>query len=327
MRKDARIFVAGHTGLIGSALLRRLKRDGYSQVVTLPRDLLDLQSAVCVDKFFGEKKPEYVLLAAGRVGGIIENDTYPASFMEENIAIQLNVLKAAQKARVTKLILFGSSCMYPKDCSQPMAEDILLSGKLEPTSLPYAVSKLAGVYMCLAYNKQYGGSSFIPLIPSSVYGPNDNFDPMSSHVLSALMSRFHAAKVDDADSVTLWGSGSPRREFIHADDIADACLHLLEKDISGLVFPLNIGVGSDISIKELSEAMAKVVGYKGSIVWDRGKPDGAPRKLLDSSRMRKMGWDAKIPLGIGLQQTYKWYLEGKLSVGNLMINTTLQDEK
>jgi GDP-L-fucose synthase len=311
MRKDVRIFVAGHAGLIGSALLRILEREGYSQIITLPRDRLDLQNAGCVDKFFGETRPEYVLLAAGRVGGIIENDTYPANFMEENIAIQLNVLRAAQKVNVTKLILFGSSCMYPKECSQPMTEDILLSGKLEPTSLPYAVSKLAGVYMCLAYNKQYGGSSFIPLIPNSVYGPNDNFDAKSAHVLSALMFRLHDAKMRGADSVTLWGSGSPRREFVHADDIADACLHLMERDISGLDFPLNIGVGSDVSIKELAESLAKVVGYKGSINWDLTKPDGTPRKLLDSSRMSATGWYAKIPLDEGLRQTYKWYLENQ----------------
>jgi GDP-L-fucose synthase len=311
MRKDARIFVAGHAGLIGSALLRRLESEGYSQIITLPRDRLDLQNTECVDKFFAETRPEYVLLAAGRVGGIIENDTYPASFMEENIAIQLNVLRAAQKVNVTKLILFGSSCMYPKECSQPIAEDILLSGKLEPTSLPYAVSKLAGVYMCLAYNKQYGGSSFIPLIPNSVYGPNDNFDPKSAHVLSALMSRLHDAKVREADSVTLWGSGSPRREFVHADDIADACLHLLEREISGLDFPLNIGVGSDVSIERLAESLAKIIGYKGSINWDLTKPDGTPRKLLDSYRMSATGWYAKIPLEEGLQQTYKWYLENQ----------------
>ncbi len=311
MRKDARIFIAGHAGLIGSALLRRLGSEGYSQIITLPRDRLDLQSAGCVDKFFGETRPEYVLLAAGRVGGIVENDTYPASFMEENIAIQLNVLRAAQKVNVSKLILFGSSCMYPKECSQPMTEDILLSGKLEPTSLPYAVSKLAGVYMCLAYNKQYGGNNFIPLIPNSVYGPNDNFDPKSAHVLSALMFRLYDAKVRGADSVTLWGSGSPRREFVHADDIADACLHLLERDVSDLDFPLNIGVGVDVSIKELAKLLAEVVGYKGSLNWDRTKPDGAPRKLLDSSRISATGWDAKILLHEGLRRTYKWYLENK----------------
>lgn len=311
MRKDARIFIAGHAGLIGSALLRRFEREGYSQIITLTRDQLDLQSAGCVDKFFEETRPEYVLLAAGRVGGIIENDTYPANFMEENIAIQLNVLSAAQKVNVINLILFGSSCMYPKECSQPMTEDILISGKLEPTSLPYAVSKIAGVYMCLAYNKQYGVRRFIPIIPNTAYGPNDNFEPNSGHVLPALMNRFHTAKEIEADSVTLWGSGSPRREFVHADDIADACLHLLRHDVSQLELPLNVGVGLDISIKELAEMMADVVGYKGSIEWDRSKPDGAPRKLLDSSRMEKTGWSSKIELNKGLRQTYKWFLENQ----------------
>jgi GDP-L-fucose synthase len=311
MRKGRRIFVAGHAGLIGSALIRRLEREGYSQIITLPRDQLDLQSAEYVEKFFWETKPEYVLLAAGRVGGIVENDTYPASLMEENISIQLNILRAARKVGVVKLILLGSSCMYPKECSQPMSEDILLSGKLEATSLPYAISKLAGVYMCLAYNKQYGGKSFIPLIPNSAYGPNDDFGPNSAHVLAALMSRFHVAKIGEDDCVTLWGSGLPRREFVHADDIADACLHVMEQDISHLEFPLNIGVGSDISIKELAELIAEIVGYGGSIAWDRTRPDGTPRKLLDSSRINSTDWSAKIPLDEGLHQTYKWYIESK----------------
>lgn len=311
MRKDARIFVAGHTGLIGSALVRLLGREGYRQIITLPRDRLNLQSAESVDKFFAETRPEYVLLAAGRVGGIIENDVYPANFMEENIAIQLNVLRAAKKIDVAKLILFGSSCAYPKACSQPMAEDMLLSGKIELTSLPYAISKLAGIYMCLAYNKQYGGQRFIPVIPNTAYGPNDNFEPSSAHVLPALMSRLHNAKMSGADSIALWGSGSPRREFVHADDIASACLHLLRKDISGMEFPLNIGVGSDISIKELAESIAETVGYKGSINWDRTKPDGSPRKLLDRTRMNAAGWQAIIPLAEGLRNTYKWYLENQ----------------
>ncbi len=309
MRKDARIFVAGHSGLIGSALLRALERGGYSHPITVPRSQLDLQSAESVEKFFGDVQPEYVLLAAGRVGGIIENDTYPASFMEENLAIQINVLRAARKIDVTKLILFGSSCMYPKECSQPMAEDMLLSGNLELTSLPYAISKFAGVYMCLAYNKQYGSQRFIPVIPNTAYGPNDNFEPGSAHVLPALIARFHDAKIRGADSITLWGSGSPRREFVHSDDIASACLHLMQQDTAGVEFPLNIGVGSDISIKELAESIAEVVGYKGSINWDRTKPDGAPRKLLDKARMDATGWQAKISLDEGLRQTCKWYLE------------------
>lgn len=308
MGKDARIFVAGHAGLIGSAMVRRLEREGYGHIITLPRSQLDLQDATRVASFFEETRPEYVVLAAGRVGGIVENQTCPADFMDENIAIQLNVLKAARKAGITKLILFGSSCMYPRECPQPMAEDILLSAKPEPTSLPYAISKLAGTYMCLAYNKQDGDKRFIPVIPNSAYGPNDNFDPKSGHVLSALMSQFHDAKVRGVDAVTLWGSGSPRREFVYADDIADACLHLLQQDVSALELPLNIGVGYDISIKDLAKTIAEVVGYKARIDWDRTKPDGAPRKLLDSARLRASGWQPKVGLAEGLRNTYEWYL-------------------
>ena len=308
MKKDARIFVAGHAGLIGSAMIRRLEREGYSHLITEPRSQLDLQDTMRVASFFEQTRPEYVVLAAGRVGGIIENQTYPADFMDENIAIQINVLKAARKVGVTKLILLGSSCMYPRECPQPMAEDILLSGRMEPTSLPYAISKLAGTYMCLAYNKQYGDKRFIPVIPNSAYGPNDNFNPKSAHVLSALMSRFHEAKVNGADAVTLWGSGSPRREFVHVDDIADACLHLLQQDVSALEFPLNIGVGSDISIKELAEMIATVAGYTGRLEWDLTKPDGAPRKLLDSSRLQSFGWKPKVIFTEGLSNTYEWYL-------------------
>jgi GDP-L-fucose synthase len=309
VEKDAKIFVAGHAGLIGSAVFRRFAREGYSRLITMSRSQLDLRDPAAVTDFFVEMQPEHVVLAAGRVGGIIENQVHPADFMEENIAIQLNVMKAARKTGVTKLIFFGSSCMYPRECPQPMAEEVLLSARPEPTSLPYAISKLAGTYMCLAYNKQYGDKRFIPVIPNSAYGPNDNFDPKSGHVLSALMSRFHEAKMSGAQAVTLWGSGSPRREFVHADDIADACLHLLQNDVSNLEFPLNIGVGSDISIRELAEAIAGVVGYRGQLEWDRTKPDGAPRKLLDSTRLRAFGWSPKTSFTEGLRNTYDWYLQ------------------
>jgi GDP-L-fucose synthase len=307
MRKDARIFVAGKTGLIGSAMVRLLEREGFSQIVAPSRDDLDLQDAVAVAGFFDRAKPQYVVLAAGRVGGIVENQTFPADFMDENIAIQLNVLMAARKANVAKLILFGSSCMYPRECPQPMAEDSLLSARPEPTSLPYAISKLAGTYMCLAYNKQHGDKRFIPVIPNSAYGPNDNFDSKSGHVLSSLMARFHAAKIAGLDFVTLWGSGSPRREFVHADDIAAACLHLLQNEVSSLEFPLNIGVGSDVSIRQLAEMIASIVGYHGRLEWDASKPDGAPRKLLDSSRLKSYGWKPSVQLHEGLRSTYEWY--------------------
>ena len=308
MRNDAVIYVAGHAGLIGSAVIRRLERDGYRGLVTRSRNHLDLQDGGRVAEFFDEVHPDYVVLAAGRVGGIIENQAFPADFMNENIAIQLNVLRAARKAGVRKLILFGSSCMYPRECPQPMAEDALLSGKPEPTSLPYAISKLAGTSMCLAYNKQDHDTRFIPVIPNSAYGPHDNFDPKSGHVLSALMARFHQAKVSGAQSVTLWGSGSPRREFIHADDIADACMHLLTQDNAAIELPLNVGVGADVSIKELAELIAGVVGYQGRLEWDLTKPDGAPRKLLDSARIQSLGWKPSVGLAAGLASTYQWYV-------------------
>ena len=308
MNKTDRIFIAGHTGLIGSAVVHRLQRAGFSQLLLSCRADLELRDATAVDRFFCEYSPDYVVLAAGRVGGIIENQTFPADFMDENIAIQLNVLRAARKVGVRKLIFFGSSCMYPRKCPQPMAEDALLSGKPEPTSLPYAISKLAGTYMCLAYNKQDHDTCFIPVIPNSAYGPHDNFDPKSGHVLSALMARFHQAKVSGAESVTLWGSGSPRREFIHADDIADACIHLLTQDNAAIELPLNVGVGADVSIKELAELIAGVVGYQGRLEWDLTKPDGAPRKLLDSARIQSLGWKPKVGLAAGLASTYQWYV-------------------
>lgn len=306
---DASIYVAGHAGLIGSAVVRRLEREGYRSPITRRRSELELQNSERVGEFFDETHPEYVILAAGRVGGIVENQTFPADFMDENMAVQLNVLKAARRSGVRRLILFGSSCMYPRECPQPMAEEALLSGKPEPTSLPYAISKLAGTYLCLAYNKQDCETRFIPVIPNSAYGPHDNFDPKSAHVLSALMARFHQAKVSGADSVTLWGSGSPRREFIHADDIADACVHLLRQDDLTVELPVNIGVGQDVSIKELAELIAEVVGYKGRVEWDRAKPDGAPRKLLDSARIHSLGWKPQVGLAEGLAETYRWYVD------------------
>jgi GDP-L-fucose synthase len=309
MKRDAVIYVAGHAGLIGSALVRRLEQDGFRSPITRRRSELDLQDAMAVNEFFEEVRPEYVILAAGRVGGIMENQSFPADFMDENVAIQLNVLKAARKTGVRRLILFGSSCMYPRECSQPMAETALLSGNPEPTSLPYAVSKLLGTYMCLAYNKQDHDTRFIPVVPNSAYGPCDNFDPKSAHVLSALLARLHAAKLTGAESVGLWGSGSPRREFVHADDIADACVHLLAEEDLTIEFPINIGIGQDVSIKELAELIASVVGYRGELNWDSTKPDGAPRKLLDSARIRSLGWKPSIGLREGLTETYRWYVE------------------
>ena len=304
MHSTSRIYVAGHTGLIGSAVVRRLGAAGFSQLQLRTHAELDLTDAVAVERFFEQTMPEYVILAAGRVGGIIENQTYPADFMNQNLAIQLNVLRAAHRANVQRLILFASSCMYPRECPQPMAEDALLSGRPEPTSMAYAVSKLAGMQMCLAYNQQYGGTRFVPVIPNSAYGPNDNFDPASGHVLSALIRRFHEAKAARRASVTLWGSGTPRREFVHADDIADACIHLLGADLAGTPLPLNIGVGNDMSIRELAECVAAVVGYTGVVEWDTSNPDGAPRKLLDSARMRGLGWKPRSDFVQSLRATY-----------------------
>lgn len=315
MDKTSRIYVAGHTGLIGSAVKRALERSGFSNVITASHRDLELTDTLTVDGFFDSAKPEFVVLAAGRVGGIVENQTYPADFMNTNLAIQLNVLRAAHRVGVRKLILFASSCMYPRECPQPMQESALFSGYPEPTSLAYAVSKLAGMQMCLAYNQQYGEKRFIPVIPNSAFGPNDNFDPRSGHVLSALIRRFHEAKEAKASSVTLWGSGNPRREFIHADDIAEACLVLLRGDTSQLQFPLNLGTGKDFSIRELAENIASVVGYTGKLEWDTSKPDGAPRKLLDSSRLLTFGWRPYVDLAGGLKSTYQWYLDSMLTKG------------
>lgn len=247
-------------------------------------------------------------MAAGKVGGIIENRDHPASFISQNLRIQTNIMEAADEAGTQKLVFFGSSCMYPRECPQPMAENLLLTGKPEPTSMAYAIAKLAGVQSCLAYNQESGGTRFIPLIPNSAYGPNDNFDPKSGHVLSALITRFHEAKTTHAQSVTLWGSGSPRREFVHADDIADAAVFLASMETQNMSLPLNIGTGTDISIRELAELIAEVIGYEGRLEWDTTKPDGAPRKLLDSTRVKALGWSAKIPLREGIRSTYQWFL-------------------
>ena len=307
MDKSSRIYVAGHAGLIGSALLRRLKNDGFRNVLSRTRAQLDLAHAAPVKAFFRKTRPEYVILAAGRVGGIIENKSKPADFIVENLAVQLNVLGAARTSGVKRLIFFGSSCMYPRKCAQPMREEMLLTGPLEPTSMAYAAAKIAGVEMCLAFNRQDGGQRFVPLIPNSVYGPNDNFDPESGHVLSALIRRFHDAKAKKRPSVTLWGSGKPRREFLYADDLAAACLRLLNADLSKTDLPINVGSGSDISIRELANLVKAAVGYDGRIEWDRTKPDGAPAKWLDTTRLARLGWKSETPLDAGVRRTYQWY--------------------
>lgn len=308
MEKSAKIFVAGHRGLIGSAFMRHFEHAGYSKVLARTRAELDLFDQRAVLDFFRLERPEYVIFAAGRVGGIVENKTYPGDFITQNLEMQLNVFKAAREYEVTRMVFFGSSCMYPRECPQPMNEDQLLTGRPEPTSIAYAIAKLAGVQMGLSYNEQYGRRSFIPVIPNSVYGPNDNFDPASGHVLSALINRFHAAKQQGLDKVTLWGSGSPRREFLYSDDLVRACMLLLDANLDELQMPLNIGPGDDVSIKELAETIATVIGYQGALEWDTTKPDGTPRKLLDSARMKALGWAPSTTLEDGIRRTYKWYL-------------------
>lgn len=304
---DSRIYVAGHRGLIGSALVRMLQERGCANLITRTRAELDLADAAAVEGFFSSERPEYVLLAAGRVGGIAVNRDLPAAFLAENLAIELNVIGAAHRAGVRRLVFFASSCMYPREAPQPMAESLLFTGPPEQTSIAYAVAKYAGTQLCLAYNRQYGGQRFVPVIPNSVYGPHDNFEPDSGHVLAALIARLHTAKSKGATSVTLWGSGKPRREFLYADDLAHACWLLLEADLSAVELPLNIGPGNDTSVQELASSIAHTVGYRGRIDWDASMPDGAPCKLLDSSRVRKLGWQPQVELNEGLRRTYDWY--------------------
>ena len=308
MKKTDRIFIAGASGLLGSAVKRRLEVMGYSSLLTPSHSDLDLTDASVVENFFKSMKPQFVVLAAGKVGGIIENSKYPAEFMVSNMGIQLNVIQSAARHGVERLMMYGSSCMYPREYDGPMGENLLMSDYPEPTSIAYAIAKLAGIHMCLAYNRQLGKSKFIPVIPNSVYGPNDNFESGTGHVLSGLMDRFHKASISSAEEVVIWGTGTPRREFIHADDVADASVYLLMADLCGTEFPINIGVGSDHAIGDLAHYIADIVGFKGRIICDANKPDGAPRKLLDSGRLNSLGWSPKIGLLQGLKMTYEWYL-------------------
>ncbi len=306
MDRASRIYVAGHRGLVGGAILRRLQRAGYGNLITRTHSELDLTSQAAVDAFFETERPEYVFLAAARVGGILANSTYPADFIRENLLIQTNVIDAAYRSGVRKLLFLGSSCIYPKFAPQPMKEEYLLTGELEPTNEPYAVAKIAGIVMVRSYRRQYGFNG-ISLMPTNLYGPGDNFDLETSHVLPAMIRKFHDAKVAAAPSVTLWGTGTPRREFLHVDDLADAAVFLMERyDDEGIV---NVGVGDDVSIAELAEMVREVVGYEGKIEWDTSKPDGTPRKLLDVSRLDGLGWSARIGLREGIEQTYQWYLD------------------
>jgi len=304
MQTDARIFVAGHRGLVGGAILRRLKQGGFTNLLCRSQRQLDLRRQGAVAGFFRREQPEYVFLAAARVGGIRANSTFPAQFIYDNLMIQVNVIHQAYLHGVKKLLFLGSSCIYPKFAPQPMQEDCLLAGKLEPTNEPYAVAKIAGLKMCQAYNRQYG-TCFISAMPTNLYGPGDNFDLLDSHVLPALMRRFHQSRLQGAPEVTVWGSGNPRREFLHVEDLADACLFLMEHYAENET--INVGVGWDLTIRELAEMMARVTGFQGRLRFDPSQPDGSPRKLLDISRLAARGWQARIPLEEGLEQTYRWF--------------------
>lgn len=304
MEKDSLIYVAGHTGFVGSAIVRKLKEFGYSNLLLKTEKELDLKDQCKTREFFERKKPEYVFLTAEKSGGILANSTYPADFIYQNIMIQTNVIHSAYQTGVKKLLFLGSSCSYPKLCPQPMKEEYLLSGYLEPTNEAYAVAKIAGIKMCQAYNRQYG-TNFISVIPANLYGINDDFDLQGSHVIPALIRKFHEAKVSGVESVTLWGSGKPRREFLYVDDFVDACIFLMNKYDSSEV--INVGTGRDISIAELAGLIKEVVGFEGKIIYDTTKPDGMPRKILDVRKISSLGWEAKTEMKKGIKITYEWY--------------------
>lgn len=306
MDKNAKIYIAGHRGLVGSALVRELNKQGYKNLIVKTREELDLTCQIDVEEFFKTEKPEYVYLAAAKVGGILANDTYPADFIVDNIKIQTNVIESAYNSGVKKLLFLGSSCVYPKNTPQPIQEEYLLTGELEDTNKAYAIAKIAGITMCQSYNKQYG-ANFISVMPTNLYGENDNFDLENSHVLPAMIRKFDDANKNDSKEVVLWGSGSPKREFLYVDDMAKACLFLMNNYSSPEI--MNIGTGIDLSILELANIVKEGVGYAGAIVWDSNKPDGTPRKLLDVSKIHSLGWKHSIELEEGIQRTYKWYKE------------------
>lgn len=305
MNKNSKIFVAGHRGLVGSALVRNLQKNGYENILVKERAELDLLNQSVVSDFFEQEKPEYVFLAAAKVGGILANKEKKADFIYENLQIQNNIIYSAWKHGVKKLLFLGSSCIYPKLCPQPIKEEYLLTGLLEESNDAYAIAKIAGIKMCQSFNAQYG-TNFISVMPTNLYGPNDNFDLTSSHVLPAMIRKFHEAKENNQKEVMLWGTGSPMREFLHVDDLAAATVHLMNTyDGSDIV---NIGTGEDVTIKELAEMTKKVVGFEGDIAWDTEKPDGTPRKLLDVSRLHDLGWKHEISLAKGLKSTYEWFI-------------------
>ncbi len=307
MNKQAKIYVAGHRGLVGSALVRKLREQGFSNIIARTSKELDLCRQADVENFFAQERPEYVFLAAAKVGGIVANNTYKAEFIYANIMIAANVINAAYKTGVKKLLNLGSSCIYPKFAPQPMKEEHLLTGTLEQTNEPYAVAKIAAIKLCRYYNEQFG-TNFVSVMPTNLYGPHDNFDLTNSHVLPALIRKFHEAKTAGHPTVTIWGTGSPFREFLYVDDLADACVFVMDRlDYRELGEFINIGTGQDITIRELAELVRDVVGYRGELVFDTTKPDGTPRKLLDVSRLGKLGWQASTPLRKGIELTYDWF--------------------
>ena len=311
MNTDARIFVAGHRGLVGAALVRRLQQAGYHNLMLREHAQLDLRQQAATTEFFATQRPQYVFLAAAKVGGILANDTYPAQFLYDNLAIQANVIEAAYRAGVEKLLFLGSSCVYPKHAPQPMPEECLLTGPLEPTNQWYAIAKIAGLKLCQAYRRQYGFNA-IAVMPTNLYGPGDNFSARDSHVLPALVRKFHEAREQGAAAVTIWGSGTPRREFLHVDDLADACLFVMQRYEDER--PINVGWGRDVAISELAAVVARVVGFTGSLQYDHSKPDGTPRKLLDTTRLTALGWTPRIGLEEGIRSTYAWYAANQAQV-------------
>ena len=313
MEYSSKISIAGHNGMVGTAILPLLEKQGYKNIVTRTIEELDLLDVKAVADFFASEKPEYVILAAAKVGGILANNNYPADFLYQNLQIQNNVIHQSYLSGVKKLLFLGSSCIYPRECPQPIKEEYLLTGLLESTNEPYAIAKIAGIKMCQSYNRQYG-TNFIAVMPTNLYGPNDNFDLKNSHVLPALLRKFHEAKINGNESVEVWGTGSPKREFLHVDDMAEACLFVLqnfsptkEQNENGEIF-FNVGTGQDLEIKELAEIIKEVVDFKGKIVFDTSKPDGTPQKLLDVGKLYDLGWKEKFSLKEGIEDVYKWYL-------------------
>jgi GDP-L-fucose synthase len=312
MNKNSKIYIAGHRGLVGSAILRKLQADDYSNLITRDRQELDLLNAKTTADFFKTERPEYVIDAAAKVGGIHANNTYPAEFIYNNLCIQNNIIHGSYLAGVSRLLFMGSACIYPKICPQPIKEEYLLTGALEPTNEPYAIAKIAGYEMCDAYNRQYG-TDYFSVMPTNLYGPNDHFNLENSHVIPALMRKFYEAKTKGKNEVVLWGTGSPTRDFMHSDDLADACIFLMnQKTLSHSL--INIGTGKDISIKDLAETVSMVSGFQGKLTWDTSKPDGTPRRRVDTKRLNAMGWHHTIMLEDGLRSTYEWFL------GNVALN-------